>query len=347
MNTQYSPHYLILGNGPAGNRAAVTLRENDPEAGITIISDENIEFYYKPRLTDYIAGKIGSEKLRVNEFSFYADKNIRLRLGQKVEGIDPANHRVILKHMETVSYDRLIIATGSRARVLPSMEAYAEHLKFVTSFKEVMEYKDKIREAKDFFLLGGDLVGFKFLKMLRAMDKSVTILLFPDAFWPFNLTDDMLSTIETELISTGARVISRDSLARIRAKDKGFEITTKGGILDTADLVFSFNGLIPRVEFARGSGLDIDRGILVNEFLETNVDHIYACGSCAQIYNAGINAYTTSIGWPNAAIQGETAALNILGDFQKVEAAGRKYFDLEGVQIKTSWWENIENEPSV
>ncbi|WP_022663924.1 NAD(P)/FAD-dependent oxidoreductase [Desulfospira joergensenii] len=347
MNTDYSPHYLILGNGPAGNKAALTLRENDPQALITIVSDENIEFYYKPRLTDYIAGKIGSDRLRVNDFKFYEDRNIRLRLGQKVEKIDPVGHRVILKHMEEVGYDRLVIASGSRARLLPSMESYAEHLNFVTSFREVMEIKEKVQEAKDFFLLGGDLVGFRFLNMLRSMDKNVTMLIFPDAFWPFNLTDEMLSAIEAGVTASGTRVYSRDSVSRIRPRDRGFEITTKGGVQENADLVFSFNGLIPRVEFARGTGLDIDRGILVNEYMETSLDHIYACGSCAQIYNAGINSYTTSIGWPNAAIQGETAALNILGDHQKVESAGRKYFDLEGVQIKTSWWENIEDPPSV
>ena len=112
-------------------------------------------------------------------------------------------------------------------------------------------------------------------------------------------------------------------------------------------MVFSFNGLVPSVEFARGCGLDIDHGILVNETMQTNLADIYACGSCAQIYNPKINSYTTSIGWPNAVVQGEVTAMNLLGDHRVIEPVGRKYFDLEGVKIKTTWWAEVEDESSI
>ena len=109
-------------------------------------------------------------------------------------------------------------------------------------------------------------------------------------------------------------------------------------------MIFSFNGLRPNIEFAKGTGIDIDHGILVNEYLKTNMDDIYACGSCAQIYNPDIKSYSTSIGWPNAVAQGKVCAHNLLGDHKKIEPAGRKYFDLEGVTIKTNWWEDIEDD---
>ncbi len=338
-----SSHYVILGNGPAGNRAALTLREHDPEGDITIISDENIEFYYKPRLTGYLAGKVAQERLKVRDFKFYEDKGIRLRLGQKVSALDLDQNQVLLDHCETVGFDRLIIAAGSTERLLPSLAPFKEHLKFITSYKAVMAFKDQIQQANEFFLLGGDLVGFRFSSMLRSMGKRVTMLLFPDAFWPFNLTDEMLKNIEASLSNTGTKVIPRDALAHVETRDGKPWITTRAGIEQAADLVFSFNGLIPRVDFAKGSGLDIDRGILVNEFLQTNVEHVYACGSCAQIYHPGIKAYITSMGWPNADIQGKTAALNLLGESRRVESAPRKYFDLEGVQIKTAWWDDIDS----
>ncbi len=338
-----SSHYLILGNGPAGNRAALTLREHDPDGDITIISDENIEFYYKPRLTGYLAGNVTREKLTVHDFKFYEDHKIRLRLGQKVSALDFAGKQVLLDHCEPVGYDRLIIATGSTERLLPSLAPFKEYLKFITAYKEVMAFKDQIQKADEFFLLGGDLVGFRFSSMLRTMGKQVTMLLFSDAFWPFNLTDEMLESIEASLVKTGTKVISKDALANIEIRDGKSRITTKAGIEQAADLIFSFNGLIPRVDFAKGSGLDIDRGILVNEFLQTNVENVYACGSCAQIFHPGIKAYITSMGWPNADIQGKTAALNLLGEHHRVGSAPRKYFDLEGVQIKTAWWDDIDS----
>ena len=336
-------HYVIIGNGPAGNHAAATLRKKDKDARITIISDECIPFYYKPKLTGFIANEIAKMKLMVNPLDSYRKQDIRVRLGQEVGQINPESKSLFLNHMEKINYTKLIIASGSRARLLPSMSSYADHLKFITSYSDVMEYKKIIQTAKDFFIFGGDLVGFKFLKMLNSIGKTVTIMIHPDAFWPFNLTDDMLDQIFTSLSRFDVHIIIKDDISTIdRRKNGSYRIKTRKGIEKTVDEVFSFNGLIPNIEFAKGSGIDIDHGILVSQYLKTNMDDIYACGSCAQIYNPGIKSYTTSIGWPNAAVQGEVAALNLLGEHKVIESVGRKYFDLEGVKVKTTWWEDIE-----
>lgn len=338
-------HYVIIGNGPAGNHAAATLRKKDKDARITIISDECIPFYYKPKLTGFIANEIAKMKLMVNPLDSYRKQDIRVRLGQEVGQINPESKSLFLNHMEKINYTKLIIASGSRARLLPSMSSYADHLKFITSYSDVMEYKEIIQSAKDFFIFGGDLVGFKFLKMLNSIGKTVTIMIHPDAFWPFNLTDDMLDQIFTSLSRFDVHIIIKDDISTIdRRKNGSYRIKTRKGIEKTVDEVFSFNGLIPNIEFAKGSGIDIDHGILVSQYLKTNMDDIYACGSCAQIYNPGIKSYTTSIGWPNAAVQGEVTALNLLGDHKVIESVGRKYLDLEGVKIKTTWWEDIEGD---
>ncbi|MCF6335886.1 MAG: FAD-dependent oxidoreductase [Spirochaetales bacterium] len=102
--------------------------------------------------------------------------------------------------------------------------------------------------------------------------------------------------------------------------------------------------MAPNIDFAVGCGLDTDHGILVDEYLKTNIDNIYACGSCAQVYNPSIKSYCVSIGWPNAMVQGEVCALNLLGEKKVVESVGRKYFDLEGVRIKTTWWDDINDD---
>ncbi len=340
----FKDHYVIIGNGPAGNYAAAILREKDKDARITIISDECVAFYYKPRLTRFIAGEINREDLMVTSLESYRKKNIRVRCGQAVERIDPDSKTLFLQHMEKITYSRLIIASGSRARVLPSMSRYADHLKFVTSYTDVMEYREKIQKATDFFIFGGDLVGFKFLRMLTAMGKTVTIMIYPNAFWPYNLTDAMLGQIVEGLSKYTTDIIVKDDISTIDDQNGSYRVKTQKGIEKNVDMVFSFNGLNPSIDFAKGSGIDTDHGILVDEYLRTNIDGIYACGSCAQIYNRAIQSYTASIGWPNAVVQGETAALNLLGDHKIIESVGRKYFDLEGVKIKTTWWEDIDDE---
>ncbi|WP_299979275.1 FAD-dependent oxidoreductase [Desulfobacula sp.] len=340
----FNDHYVIIGNGPAGNHAAIILREKDKEAKITIISDECVPYYYKPKLTDFIADEIAKEDLMVSFLDSYKAKDIRIRLGQEVERIDPESKTLFLQHMEKVYYSKLIIASGSRARLLPPMSCYANHLKFVTSYTDVIEVKEEIKKLKSFFIFGGDLVGFKFLRMLNSMDKTVTILICPNAFWPYNLTDDMLAQITESLSKFNADIIVKDDISTIDEQNGSYRVKTQKGIEKNVDMVFSFNGLNPNIEFAKGSGIDIDHGILVNEYLKTNIDGIYACGSCAQIYHPNIRSYTTSIGWPNAVVQGEVAAFNLLGDHKIMESVGRKYFDLEGVKIKTTWWEDIDDE---
>jgi NAD(P)H-nitrite reductase large subunit len=336
-------HYVIIGNGPAGNTAAFTLRENDPDARITIISHENICFYSKPKLVQYLAGVIDKNDLMVKDMDAYLQNNIRLRLGQTVTRIDLQNKCLHFLHRETVQYTHLIIASGSRARLLPSMTPFADCLTFVTEYHDIKGMHEKLAAGKNFFIFGGDLVAFKFLKMLTDMGKQVTLLLYPKAFWPHTLTDAMQKTIVENLAHTGAQILVNDDLDTIVPEKRGgYNVTTQQGVTKQADLVFSFNGLIPNVDFARGCGLDIDHGILVDETMRTCMENVFACGSCAQIYNPDLTAYTTSIGWPNAVTQGEVAARNLLGDTRTVHQAGRKYFDLEGVKIKTTWWEDME-----
>ena len=280
----------------------------------------------------------------VNFLDSYKAKDIRIRLGQEVERIDPESKTLFLQHMEKIEFSKLIIASGSRERVLPTMSRYANHLKFITSYTDVMAVKEEIKKVKKFFIFGGDLVGFKFLRMLNSMGKTVTILIYPNAFWPYNLTDDMLAKITESLSNFNTDIIVKDDISTIEELNGSYRVKTQKGIEKNVDMVFSFNGLSPNIDFAKGSGIDIDYGILVNEYLKTNVDSIYACGSCAQIYNPTTKNYTTSIGWPNAVVQGEVAAFNLLGDHKIIESVGRKYFDLEGVKIKTTWWEDIDDE---
>lgn len=336
-------HYVIIGNGPAGNHAARNLREKDTAAKITIISDECIPYYYKPKLTGFIEGKISTEELMVYSLEDYVKHDIRIRLGQTVEQIFPETNTLHLKHMEQIHYTGLLIASGSRARVLPSMSSYADCLSFVTCYSDVMEVKEKISSNNSFLIFGGDLVAFKFVRMLNAMGKEVSVLIYPNAFWPYNLTDEMLDKIAGSLSGFVSQVLVKDDIRSIDKTGGGYRVYTQKGLEKTVDMVFSFNGMIPNIDFAIGCGLDTDHGILVNEYLKTNIENIYACGSCAQVYNPSIKSYSASIGWPNAKVQGKVAALNLLGDQKQIESVGRKYFDLEGVKIKTTWWDDLDD----
>lgn len=339
-------HYVIIGNGPAGNAALDCLRKNDPGARITIISDEAVGFYYKPKLCGFIAGTIQESDVFVNAGPLFDDT--RIRLGQHVESIDPDKKILFLSHKEKVHYTKLIIASGSKPGAAPWMEPFRHHLKTLTCFHDAVSLKDAVINASRFVILGGDLVGFTFIKMLVSMGKKVTLILYPGAFWPFPLDPAMVDYLKNTLTPRGIHVLVNEPISTIQSdphrSENPYTVCLQNHPDLLCDLVFSFSGMTPNVDFACTSGFDIDHGILVDEYLRTGFTDIYACGSCAQIYNPGIKAYHTTIGWPNARKQGEMAALNLLGAGEAITSAPRKYFDLEGIKIKTSWWEDINED---
>jgi nitrite reductase (NADH) large subunit len=335
-----SDHYVIIGNGPAGNRAADTLREGDPEAGITIVSDESTLAYHRHRLTGVMAGNLSEASLTARDMESYRQKRIRLRVGNVVERIDPATKTLFFSHMETLRYTRLVIASGSRPVFPENLAPFSAHIGLVGSLREVRRIRDKVKAARSFFILGGDLVGFDVMNTLRSMGKSVTFLLQGSAFWPFTLDAAMTRTITENLAALGVTTLAEDTLASVEPGDGGgYRVTTTRGVLTEADMLLAFPGLAPCVDFARGSGIDTDHGILVDEHLRTNLADIYACGSCAQIFNPDLRTYSTSVGWCSAVTQGEVAARNLLGEALTAEPAPVNLFDVQGVKVTTTWWD--------
>lgn len=335
-------HYVILGNGPAGNSAADAFRENDINARITIISNESFSYYFRHRLTDFISGSIDTEGLVVRPFTNYKEKNIRLRLGQQVDKIDPAKKILYLRHMEKVNYTGLIIATGGRPRVIPSLKAFQEYLIPMYRYTDAAAVASDIENWESCTVIGSDITSLRFIEMLAEKQKSVHVILYPEAFWPFTLTDEIVEKLRERFTQLNIRVSVNDTVSSITAETGQYSIATESGFQETVDRAFVFPGLVPNIDFVPGSGIDSDIGILVNDHLQSNFPDIYACGDCAQIYHPSTKDYWVSIGWKNARIQGKTAAMNLLGSTDSItRPKPEKIIDIEGIKVRTSWWDPI------
>lgn len=334
-------HYVIIGNGPAGNRAAEVLRGKDKDARISIISDEGFSFYYRHMLCDFIAGKKNEEALRIRPYQEYKEKNIRVRLGQRVEKIDPENRILYLKHMEKVGYTKLILATGAKHRIIPSLTIYEKYFTFMTGYSDALDIKPKLQKIKKAVVLGGDLISINFTKMLSRLNKEVTFLFYKENFWPVECTDEMAEAVSSGMKKRKISTFLDAYPSRITRANKGFTLKIDTGETIDADAIFCFMGLSPNIDFIMGSGIDAERGVLVNEFLESNYKDIYACGGCSQIYSPEYKDYWISIGWENAFLQGETAALNMLGAHKVIKPSPKKILQVEGIKINTSWWKKL------
>ncbi len=337
-------HYVIVGNGTSGNRAADYLREKDEGARITIISDEFFLYYYRHKIREYVLGEIQDDDLVVRSASYYREKRIRLRLGQTVVKLDPDEKVLYLKHMEKVHYTRLLICCGGRPRIPEIYFACRDHFTTLKTLEDARKLRQLLPDLNHIVILGGDLISVRMTGAFLNAGKRVTFIMDENAFWPLEVTEQLRKNFKESITGAGAEIIENDLVASVSRIDDGkLRIATQEGQSLECDLVGAFFGLTPDVEFLMRSGLDIDRGILVNEYLQTSRADVYAAGDCAQVYNPSIRNYWVSIGWGNARRLGELAAHNMLGATDRVEHPPQTVMECQGVKVQSEWWQDLRS----
>lgn len=335
-------HYVIIGNGPAGNAAADTLRREDPAAKITIISDEKPLHYFKHRVARYAVGGCEPHELEVRPYEGYREKRIRLRLGQRVEKVVPAERLLYLSHMEKVHYTKLILAVGASGRRLPSHAAFADHLHCIAGFDDAKGIREKLMAASRIAILGGDLTSMGFAREAKNAGKEVVFILYSSLFWPVSLKEEIQRAVTHRLTTLGVTVIDHsEPVTDVRPDKGGYRLTLPDGSTLETDLVFSFFGTVPNIRFLLGSGINAEKGVLVDALMRTNQKDVYACGDCAQIYNPEFKDYWISVGWGNAEAQGAITAMNLLGREKVIDYQPKEIFEMDGVTIRTSWWKEF------
>ena len=335
-------HYVIIGNGAAGNSAAAFIRDTDKNNPITLISDEFALYYYRHRLPSFIAGDIPENRIYVHPASYYKSRSIRLRLGQPVQKIDFSERSIFLKHMEKINYSKLVLCLGGKPRIPEIHYTYQKTFTTMKTLEDARKLKELLSFVRSVFIVGGDLISVRLAEALMRKGISVFFLVDTESFWPLTTTPGMLSDFEKTMQARGVSVILNDTIRNItKLDDNRYRVEFKEHAQIECDLVGGFFGLTPDVDFLARSGLDIDRGILVNEFLETAMTGVYAAGDCAQVYNPDIRNYWVSIGWHNAIRLGELAARNLLGSHQAASEPPASVMSFQGIEIKTGWWKDL------
>lgn len=331
-------HYVIVGNGPAANEAAATLRVHAPEARVTMIGRERTGYYRPDLLPGFISGRIPEEQLFVHAPGFYKEQGIKLRIGQEVMSIDFSRKELKLEHKEIVGFDGLIIAVGSKPRIPEPLQAFEESMLPLKTMADARAWKEKLARVDSVLIIGGDLTSLSFTKALLSLKKKVSFVIDGECFWPLPFTPELCQEVTKRLRTRGVDVIpGRKLKSVVRVSEDLVAVETDAGSLETG-VVGAFFGLTPDVKFLAHSGLHIERGILVDEYLQTPVEGVYAAGDCAQVYHPELRDYWVSVGFGNAKNLGRVAGLNLIGGRIQAEAAPESIFQLEGISINTSWW---------
>ncbi len=299
--------YIIVGNGVAGVEAALAIRKSDSEGEITIISESKNLFYYRPRLIEYLADEISVDKFTLYKEDHYEKNRIQNVLNTRIVRIDIHKKSVVSEDGREFSYDRLLLATGA----LPFMPGVkGADLRGVFSLRGVTDadsIKEYCRDLTEVTVVGGGLLGLENAFSLSRLGKRVTVVEFRSWLLPRQLDEEGGRLLQRMLEAKGLSFVLDDSVEILRGQDSVQSVLLKSGREIKTDAVIFSSGIECRGELARQAGLEVNRGILVDDHLRTSVPDIYAAGDPAEHKGClyGI--------WPAARDQGRIAGLNMAG----------------------------------
>jgi NADPH-dependent 2,4-dienoyl-CoA reductase/sulfur reductase-like enzyme/nitrite reductase/ring-hydroxylating ferredoxin subunit len=308
---------VIVGGGAAGFAAAEMLRRQDYKGGIVMLSSDDTAPVDRPNLSkDYLAGSAPEEWIPLRGDDFYADNAIELRLKANVAALDPRAREVVLADGDKVAYDRLLLATGAEPIRLPIPGADQPHVHTLRSLADSRAIVALAKTARRAVVIGASFIGLEAAAALRAREIEVHVVAPEKRPMERVLGPDMGDFVRALHEEHGVIFHLEDTATAIDGKQVKLK---SGGILE-ADLVVVGVGVRPRLDLAEKAGLTLDRGVVVDAFLQTSAPGIFAAGDIARWPDRHSGQAIRVEHWVVAERQGQTAALNMLGLREKFEA---------------------------
>ena len=329
----FMKHIVIIGNGIAGITAARNIRKKSNNH-ITVISSETKHFYSRTALMYIFMGHMKFENTKPYEDLFWKKNKIDL-VFDFVEKVETASKSLHLKSGNKITYDSLIIASGSKSNKFDWPGQNLKGVQGLYGYPDLQLMEENTRGVKHAVIVGGGLIGVEMTEMLLSRNISVTFLVREPAFWSVVLPLQEANLISRHILShhvdlklnTELREINSDSNDCVKS------VVTNTGEIIPCQFVGLTVGVSPNIDFLKDSGIETKRGILVNEFLETSIEDVYALGDCVErTYNLPGRKNIEQV-WYTGRMMGEVVAQTICGDKTKYEPGpwfnSAKFFDIE------------------
>ncbi|MCS7011951.1 MAG: FAD-dependent oxidoreductase [Anaerolineales bacterium] len=305
--------YVIVGSGVAGISAAEAIRALDVSANITLISEDRYGFYSRPGLAYYLTGELPEEQLFPYTQADWRRLNLRFILGRAVR-IRPQEHRLDLERGDSVPYDRLLLAVGGRAVRLNVPGADLEGIVYLDTLEDARRLVALARRARRAVVVGGGITALEMVEGLAAQKTEVHYLLRGERYWPAVLDESESRLVEHRLQEHGIHLHYRTELAEaLGRRGRLAAIRTEKGEILPAEILAVAIGVRARLELAQTAGLETQRGILVDEFMQTSIPDIFAAGDCAQVFDPLSGQSVMETLWNPARAQGDIAGKNMAG----------------------------------
>jgi 3-phenylpropionate/trans-cinnamate dioxygenase ferredoxin reductase component len=305
------PSFVIVGGGMAGAIATQTLREEGFDGKITLLGQEPNAPYERPPLSkDYLQGKADRDSIFVHPEPWYAEHAVELSLGSTVTSLDPASRTI----GERLSYDKLLLATGSKPRRLDVPGADLDGVYYLRNVEESDRLKIEFTQANRVVIIGAGWIGLETAAAARAAGLDVTLLVSGDLPLQHVLGPEAAPIFDELHRSHGVDLRYRTTAVELTGRHgRVTGVMLSDGTRIDADMIIVGIGAVPRTEIAADAGLKIDNGIVVDEHLRTSDPDIFAAGDIARTYNPRLGRHIRVEHWANARRQGVVAAKAMLG----------------------------------
>lgn len=271
-------HHIIIGNGVAANAAAEKIRAIDKTGSITMFSREKAPFYYVPALPEVLSGEKNIDGITLHNDQWYADNGIELHLAAEVTAIDPRAKTVTTKAGEGFSYDRLLIATGGYSFVPPIPGSNNEGVVALRTAADAQTIKKRAEAAKELVLIGGGVLGLEAGNGLRKAGLRVSVVEMFPRLLPRQMDVPGAAILQKQMEDMGFSFYLGAKTREIAAEGGRLCVNLEAGEKLPADMVMISAGVRPELALAKSIGCETDKGVKVNDAMETGIPDVYAAG---------------------------------------------------------------------
>jgi 3-phenylpropionate/trans-cinnamate dioxygenase ferredoxin reductase subunit len=328
-----SQSYVIIGDGIAGSSAAETLREEAPDADVTVITDEGEALYNRILIKEFAKGKLPEAPISIHDESWYDDRDIDLRLNTVVTNVDPDAHTLSIHGGDEIEYDKLLVATGGTPTQLPVENSDADGIHHFWTFQDARAIREHAEQSETGVVVGAGLLGIDLAAICAAQGIDAHYLMRGECWWRYALSPDGAEIIHDALDERGVTPVFGSGVDRFETDDEGHVVSTVDPNGDTYDSEFVgiAIGLDFNTELVQGTDVECDDGIVVDEYMRTNDDDIFAAGDITQFHDVILGERTQNGAWGSAKEQGTIAAKNMVDygseEFRWVSSYSITHFD--------------------
>ena len=305
--------YVIIGDGVAGSSAAETIREQAPDAEIIVITEEGEPLYNRILIKEFAKGKLPEAPLAIHDEGWYDDRDIDLRLDTLVTRVDADAHELSTHGGETIEYDELLVATGGTPTQLPVPNSDAEGIHHFWTFQDARRIAEHAEASSTGVVIGAGLLGIDFAAVCGAQGIEADYLMRGESWWRYGLSPDGAEIVHEGMREQGVTPVFNSGVERFEVDDDG-RVTAavdSDGVRHECDFVGIAIGLNFNTEFLRGTGIETDYGIVVDEHMRTDLEDVYAAGDITQFHDVILDSRNQNGSWGSAKQQGMVAGENM------------------------------------